>query len=164
MIFYNREFDQNSEDFKLELIMRLNFQAYAEDISEISNAATMELNIENGLKAIREVWKATTYEMQHHKGEMYRIKNVEDVSQVRRKLFSLIIYYSPFSTSRVTFDYFDLLGIILISQFLEDHQVQLSSMKSTKYVEPFIKEVDYWEKSLGYVAECIEVFFNIFHA
>lgn len=40
---------------------------------------------------------------------------------------------------------------------MEDHQVQLSSMKSTKYVEPFIKEVDYWEKSLGYVAECIEV-------
>ncbi|XP_046962283.1 dynein axonemal heavy chain 2 [Vanessa cardui] len=116
------EFDQNSEDFKLELIMRLNFQAYAEDIAEISNAATMELNIENGLKAIREVWKATTYEMQHHRGDMYKIKNVEDVSQ-----------------------------------FLEDHQVQLSSMKSTKYVEPFIKEVDYWEKSLGYVAECIEI-------
>ncbi|XP_038214645.1 dynein heavy chain 2, axonemal [Zerene cesonia] len=116
------EFDQNSEDFKLELIMRLNFQAYAEDIAEISNAATMELNIENGLKAIREVWKNTTYEMQHHRGEMYKIKNVEDVMQ-----------------------------------FLEDHQVQLSSMKSTKYVEPFIKEVDYWEKSLGYVAECIEI-------
>lgn len=46
-------------------------------------------------------------------------------------------------------------------QFLEDHQVQLSSMKSTKYVEPFIKEVDYWEKSLGYVAECIEVSDNV---
>ncbi|XP_037870398.1 dynein axonemal heavy chain 2 isoform X3 [Bombyx mori] len=116
------EFDENSEDFKLEVIMRLNFQAYSDEIAEISNAATMELNIENGLKAIREVWKNTTYEMQQHKGEMYRIKNVEDVMQ-----------------------------------FLEDHQVQLSSMKSTKYVEPFIKEVDYWEKSLGYVAECIEI-------
>ncbi|CAB3235267.1 unnamed protein product [Arctia plantaginis] len=115
------EFDQNSEDFKLELIMRLNFQAYADEIAEISNAATMELNIENGLKAIREVWKNTTYEMQHHKGDMYKLKSVEEVMQ-----------------------------------FLEDHQVQLSSMKSTKYVEPFIKEVEYWEKSLGYVAECIE--------
>ncbi|KAG7305948.1 hypothetical protein JYU34_008511 [Plutella xylostella] len=116
------EFDQTSEDFKLDLIMRLNFQAYADEIAEISNAATMELNIENGLKAIKEVWKTTTFEMQHHKGEIYRIKNVEEVTQ-----------------------------------FLEDHQVQLSSFKSTKYVEPFIKEVDYWEKSLGYVAECIEI-------
>ncbi|XP_063358685.1 dynein axonemal heavy chain 2 isoform X1 [Cydia amplana] len=116
------EFDQNSEDFKLDLIMKLNFQAYADEIAEISKAATMELNIENGLKAIREIWKNTTYEMAHHRDEIYRIKNVEDVMQ-----------------------------------FLEDHQVQLSSMKSTKYVEPFIKEVDYWEKSLGYVAECIEI-------
>lgn len=62
--------------------MRLNFQAYAEDIAEISNAATMELNIENGLKTIREVWRATTYEMEHHKGNMYKIKNVEEVMQV----------------------------------------------------------------------------------
>lgn len=62
--------------------MRLNFQAYAEDIAEISNAATMELNIENGLKTIREVWSNTTYEMQHHKGDMYKIKTVEDVMQV----------------------------------------------------------------------------------
>lgn len=77
-----REFDQDSEDFKLDLIMKLNFQAYAEEIAEISNAATMELNIENGLKTIRELWKNTTYEMQHHKGDMYKIKNVEDVSQV----------------------------------------------------------------------------------
>lgn len=77
-----RDFDQNSEDFKLELIVRLNFQAYAEDIAEVSNAATMELAIENGLKAINEVWTATTFEMQHHKGDMYKIKNVEDVMQV----------------------------------------------------------------------------------
>lgn len=62
--------------------MRLNFQVYAEDIAEISNAATMELAIENGLKAIREVWATTTFEMSQHKGDMYRIKTVEDVTQV----------------------------------------------------------------------------------
>lgn len=62
--------------------MRLNFQAYAEDIAEISNAATMELAIENGLKAIREVWATTTFEMSHHKGDMYKIKTVEEVTQV----------------------------------------------------------------------------------
>lgn len=76
------DFDQNSEEFKLDLIMRLNFQAYAEDIAEVSNAATMELNIENGLKTIREIWKSTTFELQHHKGDMYKIKTVDDVTQV----------------------------------------------------------------------------------
>lgn len=63
--------------------MKLNFQAYAEEIAEISNAATMELNIENGLKAIREVWKSTKFEMSHHRGDMYKIKTVDDVMQVR---------------------------------------------------------------------------------
>ncbi|XP_041988681.1 dynein axonemal heavy chain 2 isoform X2 [Aricia agestis] len=116
------EFDQDSEEFKLELIMRLNFQTYAEEIAEISKAATMELNIENGLKAIKMVWDTTMFEMQHYRDKMHRIKNVDEAMQ-----------------------------------FLEDHQVQLSSMKSTKYVEPFIKEVDHWEKTLGYVAECIEI-------
>lgn len=62
--------------------MKLNFQAYAEDIAEISHAATMELMIENGLKAIKEVWTNTTFEMVHHKGDMYRIKAVDDVMQV----------------------------------------------------------------------------------
>lgn len=72
--------------------MRLNFQAYAEDIAEISNAATMELNIENGLKVIRDVWKTTCYEMQHHKGDMYRVKNVEDVMQVCLCVFNIHTY------------------------------------------------------------------------
>ncbi|KAJ2950232.1 hypothetical protein O0L34_g11594 [Tuta absoluta] len=115
------DFDEKSDDFKLELLMRLNFQAYADDIAEISKAATMELAIENGLKAIKEVWATTCFEMTHHKGDMYKIKSVDEVMV-----------------------------------FLEDHQVQLSSMKSTKYVEPFIKTVDYWEKTLGVVAECLE--------
>lgn len=77
-----RDFDQNSEDFKLELIVRLNFQAYAEEIAEISKAATMELNIENGLKVIAEVWSNTCFEMAHHKGKMYKIKGTDDVTQV----------------------------------------------------------------------------------
>lgn len=75
--------------------MRLNFQAYAEDIAEISNAATMELAIENGLKAIREVWATTTFEMSHHKGDMYKIKTVEEVTQVCLNLIKLRISISP---------------------------------------------------------------------
>lgn len=29
-------------------------------------------------------------------------------------------------------------------------------MKSTRYVEPFSKEVEYWEKTLGYIMETVE--------
>lgn len=41
-----RDFDQNSEEFTLDAIADMQMQNYAEYISEISNAATMELAIE----------------------------------------------------------------------------------------------------------------------
>ena len=46
MLFYFRDFDQNSPEFTLDAIMKMNMQAYVEEINEISNAATMELAIE----------------------------------------------------------------------------------------------------------------------
>lgn len=41
-------------------------------------------------------------------------------------------------------------------QTLEDNMLQLSTMKSTRFVEPFTKEVDYWERTLSYIMETIE--------
>lgn len=34
--------------------------------------------------------------------------------------------------------------------------MQISTMKSTKFVEPFAKEVDYWERTLSYIMETLE--------
>lgn len=42
-----RYFDETDPNFTLELIMELEMQKYADQISEISNKATMELNIEH---------------------------------------------------------------------------------------------------------------------
>lgn len=42
-------------------------------------------------------------------------------------------------------------------QTLEDHMLQLSTMKSTRFVEPFAKDVDFWERTLSYIMETIEV-------
>lgn len=41
-------------------------------------------------------------------------------------------------------------------QALEDNIMQLSTMKSTRFVEPFAKEVDYWERTLSYLMETLE--------
>ncbi|KAJ8936975.1 hypothetical protein NQ318_015639 [Aromia moschata] len=35
--------------------------------------------------------------------------------------------------------------------------MQLSTMKSTRFVEPFAKEVDYWERTLSYISETLEM-------
>lgn len=114
-------FDENDPDFNLEAIVRMNFQQQAEVIMDISYAATMELQIENGLKSITETWSTMAFEMIPYKDDIYRIKGVEDCFTA-----------------------------------LEENAVQISSMKSTRFVEPFSKEVDYWEKTLNYILESLE--------
>lgn len=42
----DRDFDETSQDFTLELIAEMQLQNFAEEIREISNSATMELAIE----------------------------------------------------------------------------------------------------------------------
>lgn len=42
----SQDFDETSEDFTLDAIIRMQMHNFAEQISEISNAATMELAIE----------------------------------------------------------------------------------------------------------------------
>lgn len=41
-------------------------------------------------------------------------------------------------------------------QTLEENMVQISTMKSTRFVEPFAKEVDFWERTLSYIMESLE--------
>ncbi|KAB0795300.1 hypothetical protein PPYR_12139 [Photinus pyralis] len=119
----NRDFDENSADFNLEAIIAMEMQLYADEINEISNAATMELQIEKGLESIRALWEVMIFEIVPHKDTgVFRIKSVDDCFQA-----------------------------------LEENMLQLSTMKSTRYVEPFIKDVDYWEKTLSYVMETLEV-------
>jgi dynein heavy chain len=39
--------------------------------------------------------------------------------------------------------------------------LQLSTMKSTRFVEPFTKEVDYWERTLSYILETLEAALSV---
>ncbi|RZC39320.1 dynein heavy chain 2, axonemal-like [Asbolus verrucosus] len=121
-----KDFDENSPSFNLEAIYAMEMHKFAEEINDISNAATMELQIEKGLANIAHIWKDMKIEMIPHKDRgIYRIKSVEECFQM-----------------------------------LEDHMVQLSTMKSTRFVEPFAKEVDYWERTLSYILETIESALN----
>lgn len=121
LIFLYSNFNENAPNFTLELIINLDFQAFSEDIQDISNAATMELQIENGIKNIASIWRKQLLEMVFYRDGIYKIKSVDECSQL-----------------------------------LEEHLVQISSMKSTRFVEPFAVVVDYWEKTLSYIAETLE--------
>ncbi|KMR01925.1 dynein heavy chain axonemal [Lasius niger] len=119
----DRDFDETSEDFTLDAIIKMQMHNFAEQISEISNAATMELAIEVGLQHIKDTWETIPITMVPYKDRgIYRLKAIDDVMQT-----------------------------------LEDHQVQLSSMKATRFVEPFAQEVDYWERTLSTIGEVLEI-------
>lgn len=48
-----------------------------------------------------------------------------------------------------------------IFQALEENMSQISAMKATRFVQPFIREVEYWEKTLSYIMETLEAALNV---
>lgn len=40
---------------------------------------------------------------------------------------------------------------------LDDNQVQLSTMKASRFVKAFEQEVDYWERTLSHILEVMEL-------
>ncbi|KAF7401616.1 hypothetical protein HZH68_007436 [Vespula germanica] len=122
-----RDFDEMSEDFTLDAIADMQMQNFSEQIADISNAATMELEIELGLQRISAIWKVMKIEMTPYKTKgIYKLESIDDIVET-----------------------------------LEDHQVHLSSMKSTRFVEPFATEVDYWERTLSTVGEVLEMVLSV---
>lgn len=99
----------------------MKFQDYSDEITDISNAATMELQVEENISNIREIWSTMSIVVTYSDSGIYQIKNVDDCFQA-----------------------------------LEENLVQISTMKSTRFVEPFAKEADYFEKTLNYIFECLE--------
>lgn len=71
----NKQFDEQSDEFTLEAIVELHFEENAALISEVSEAASKEYEIEKGLKLINEKWEITVYETAAHKDKgHYKIK------------------------------------------------------------------------------------------
>lgn len=58
-------------------------QDFAAEVNEISNAATMELSIELGLKNIKDFWADMNLSMDPYKDlrNIYRLKTVDDIFQ-----------------------------------------------------------------------------------
>lgn len=77
----SKDFDENSPEFTLEAIIQMGMQNYADHINEISNAATMELQIEIGLKNISDTWSMMNIEVVHYKENIYRYKRVVFVAR-----------------------------------------------------------------------------------
>lgn len=49
----------------------------------------------------------------------------------------------------------------LIIQSVEEHTAQISAMKGTRYIKPFIHEVNFWEKSITQISELCDGLLNV---
>lgn len=59
------------------------------------------------------------------------------------------------------FDTFHRRGTEEVFQALEDNQVALSTMKASRFVKAFEKDVDHWERCLSLILEVIEVVLTV---
>jgi dynein heavy chain, axonemal len=76
-------FDEQSPDFNLAVIISMNLQMFGDFINEISNAATMEMQIEKGITNISEVWRSLKIVVVQYKDTYLKIQSVDDCTQVR---------------------------------------------------------------------------------
>lgn len=59
------------------------------------------------------------------------------------------------------FDTFYPRGTEEVFQALEDNQVALSTMKASRFVKAFEKDVDHWERCLSLILEVIEMMLTV---
>lgn len=83
--------------------------------------------------------------------------------QIAKSIVHHNIY--PRTFNRICFDFLFLhlcVGYILgtvdeITQILDDNAMNLQSMTASRFVGPFLKSVNDWEKSLSHISEVVEV-------
>ncbi|XP_076454460.1 dynein axonemal heavy chain 2-like [Babylonia areolata] len=76
----DRTFDHESSDFTLEVIINFGFDTFANQINEISVAATKELAIEKGLNHIKEFWTGCEYDIIPYKDKgIYKFRGTDDI-------------------------------------------------------------------------------------
>ncbi|ESN99371.1 hypothetical protein HELRODRAFT_162913 [Helobdella robusta] len=71
-----RTFDPSSQDFILDKIMEWEFSLYLEQINDISQSATKEIAIEQGLAEITETWEGIEFDLVPFKDkDQYKIRS-----------------------------------------------------------------------------------------
>lgn len=73
-----QDFDETSDQFSLGAIIEMNFQVHFDKITDISQAATMELQIETSLANIDKVWNNTKIEFIQLQEDLYRIVSLDE--------------------------------------------------------------------------------------
>lgn len=170
----SRSFNETDPDFTLEAVMRLEMQKYSDQISEISNRASMELNIENVQLILIQ-----TYTRLYYRKIMYYLFLC---SQSSRYVRCGPIQTWPWNgiTTRAFIVwklpkiYYKCSRIIWCNctpwraQSMQLHDLNVNWITTFqcenvrfRYISIFIKEANYLEKSLTLIMEVLETILSV---
>ncbi|XP_014244414.1 dynein heavy chain 2, axonemal isoform X2 [Cimex lectularius] len=102
----------------------------------------IELNMQNFAEAISEI--SSSASMEANIGNT--LKGIENAWK------TIELDFLPFKDKGI----YRLRGVDNVFATLDEHQTALSGMKGTRYVRPYLEEVEYWEKNLTLVQEVLE--------
>lgn len=109
------------------MLLELQVTSYKDEIAEISSGATYEALLEEMLKKVESTWDKTEFTVAQHK-----------------------------ETSLVSDELFIITGVDEVIAILEDSQVQVTTMRGSRYIGPFKAVVENWDKTLQLLAETLE--------
>ncbi|CAF1579491.1 unnamed protein product, partial [Adineta steineri] len=121
------------------------------DFDETSEEFTLEsiidLHFEENAQLINEVSEAAQKEAQIERG-IEKVRSVwEDVQ------FDIV----PFKDK----GHFKIKSTEEVTKTIEDHQLLLATFKASRFVKPFAKEVDKWERDISRVNETTDLWLNV---
>jgi dynein heavy chain len=131
--------DNTSKDFNLEKIFALGFENYVDDISNLSNSATQELNIERDINKISEKWNDMELDIVEYKSQYHRLNSTEDI---------FILLEDNMAT----------LGAMKVSPFIGSFQVEVTNWeKILSRISETVEMILQVQKEWSYLLNIFEV-------
>ncbi|XP_038624757.1 dynein heavy chain 2, axonemal [Tachyglossus aculeatus] len=122
-------------------------QAFDQDSDNFTLEKIVELGLDQHAEKIGEISASATKEL-----------SIEMALEGMTKTWSVIQLDIVLYKDK---GHYRLRGTDEVFQALEDNQVALSTMKSSRFVKPFDKEVDRWERCLSLILEVVEMVLTV---
>lgn len=146
------KFDLNPDTFTLENMFAMELHRFTEIIQEIVGSAVKELSIEKGITEVAETWGAMKFTIHKY------MKGTQERGSILLLLFVLATLVLIFQFYVDIFHAGYIVGAVdEMLQILDDNAMNLQSMTASRFVGPFLENVNKWEKSLSHISEVVEV-------
>ena len=124
------EFNENSDEFNLEEIIKLNFLEFEDIIADLASDAKKQMKVEKDLLEITRIWEEDP---------------VSDLVILKEK--------SKADQS----EYYKIGPVENIMTLIEEHTVILATHKASPFYREFASDIDMWEETISNITETLDL-------